>query len=177
MKALIGTKNPGKIEGAKLALLKFFENVDIEGIKVNSNVNDQPIDEDIYLGAKNRCLNLINYAKQNNINADFFMAVESGLSNKLGKPVIINVACIINKEGKESFGTSAGFPVPQKYLEDIKRDTLGTVMDKLFNSTNLNIGTGGAGILTHGVITRIDLNYQSFVMALTTFVNGKLWQD
>lgn len=29
MKVLIGTKNSGKIEGAKRALLKYFENVEI----------------------------------------------------------------------------------------------------------------------------------------------------
>ena len=52
MKILIGTKNPGKIEGAKQAFEKYFDNVEIEGIPVNSNVGDQPINEEIFLGAK-----------------------------------------------------------------------------------------------------------------------------
>ena len=34
MKVLIGTKNPGKIEGAKRALEKYFKNVEIEGVKI-----------------------------------------------------------------------------------------------------------------------------------------------
>ena len=32
MKILIGTKNPGKIEGAKQAFEKYFDKVEIEGI-------------------------------------------------------------------------------------------------------------------------------------------------
>lgn len=37
MKILMGTKNPGKIEGAKQAFEKYFDNVEIEGISVSSN--------------------------------------------------------------------------------------------------------------------------------------------
>ena len=32
MKVLIGTKNPGKIEGAKRALAKYFSDVEIVGV-------------------------------------------------------------------------------------------------------------------------------------------------
>ena len=43
MKILIGTKNPGKIEGAKQAFEQYFENIEIEGVPVSSDVGDQPI--------------------------------------------------------------------------------------------------------------------------------------
>ena len=45
MKILIGTKNPGKIHGAKEAFEKYFENVQIEGRPVSSDVNAQPINK------------------------------------------------------------------------------------------------------------------------------------
>ena len=67
MKILIGTKNPGKIEGAKQAFERYFNNVNIEGVPVSSNVGDQPINEEIFQGAKNRVKNLKEYAKKNNI--------------------------------------------------------------------------------------------------------------
>ena len=57
MKILIGTKNPGKIEGAREAFEKYFDNVEIEGISVNSEVGDQPINKEILQGAKNRVKN------------------------------------------------------------------------------------------------------------------------
>ena len=40
MKILMGTKNPGKIECAKQAFEKYFNNVEIKGIPVSSNVGD-----------------------------------------------------------------------------------------------------------------------------------------
>lgn len=58
MKVLIATKNQGKIEGAQKALLQYFDNVDIEGIPVESNVSEQPVNDEIYAGAKNRVRNL-----------------------------------------------------------------------------------------------------------------------
>ena len=177
MKILIGTKNPGKIKGAQLALQNYFENFEIEGISVPSMVSEQPVNNDVYFGAKNRVENLIKYAKENKIEADLFMAVESGITNQLGKWIITNIAVIKDKNGYESWGTSASFPVPQKYVKNIIENTLGTVMDEIYSAHDLRSSTGGIGLLTHEVITRIDLTKQSFIMALTQFINGKIWQD
>ncbi|MBE5746263.1 MAG: DUF84 family protein [Clostridiales bacterium] len=177
MKVLIGTKNPGKIEGARKALSYYFKNVEIIGVKAESNVSDQPVNRETFEGAKNRVNNLVKYAKENHIEADLFMAVESGLTEELGFWQIINVAAIKDKNGNFSFGTSAGFPVPKKHVQTIIDETLATVMDNLFNESDLRSSTGGVGLLTHDVITRIDLNTQAFVMALTKFINGYRWDE
>ena len=58
MKILIGTKNKGKIEGAKRAFEKYFKDVTIEGISVESEVADQPVNDEILQGARNRVKNL-----------------------------------------------------------------------------------------------------------------------
>lgn len=177
MKVLIGTKNPGKIKGAKDALEGYFKNIEIEGVSAPSEVSEQPINDETYLGAVNRVKNTMRYAKEHNIHADLFMAVESGLVYNFGHWFITNVSVISDKNGNFSFGTSASFPVPEKYVEDIKKKTLGTVMDTIFHENDLRSSTGGIGLLTHEKITRIDLNTQAFTMALTQFVNGKIWQD
>ena len=83
MKILMGTKNPGKIEGAKQAFEKYFDNVEIEGILVSSNVGNQPINEEILQGAKNRVKNVKEYAINNNIEADFYISSEAGITNLL----------------------------------------------------------------------------------------------
>lgn len=84
MKILIGTKNKGKIEGAKRAFEKYFKDVTIEGISVESEVADQPVNDEILQGAKNRVKNLKKYAEENMIEADFFVAMESGITDKFG---------------------------------------------------------------------------------------------
>lgn len=48
MKVLIATKNQGKIEGAKRALLKYYDNIEIEGIPVDSGVGEQPVHRFLY---------------------------------------------------------------------------------------------------------------------------------
>lgn len=177
MKVLIGTKNQGKIKGATIALEKYFSDFEIEGVAVPSKVPDQPCNEEILKGASNRVDGLIQYAKEYNIDVDLFLAVESGITNSLGKWLITNIAIIKDKNGRETWGTSAGFPVPNKYIKPIIEQDLGHIMDTLFSKENLHSGTGGVGLLTHGVITRVDLTAQAFIMALTQFINNDIWID
>ena len=146
MKILIGTKNLGKIEGAKEAFKKYFDNFDIEGIKISSDVSDEPMNNEIYEGARNRVDNLIKYAKENNIDADYYLGVESGITNSLGKWVNINIAVIKDRFGYESWGTSSGFPIPDKYIDEVIETDLGKVMDSIFNHSDLRKIKGGIGL-------------------------------
>ncbi len=176
MKILMGTKNPGKIEGARQAFEKYFDNIDIEGIAVESNVGAQPVNEEILQGAKNRIKNLKKYANTNNIKADFYIASEAGITNLLGEWIDINAVIIEDSKGFQSIGTSQGFPIPDKYIEEIKQTELGKVMDRLFSGKELGKGKGGISFLTKDEITRIDLTRNAFIMALTRFINEDIWK-
>ena len=176
MKILMGTKNPGKIEGAKQAFEKYFENVEIEGIAVKSDVADQPFDKEILIGAKNRVRNLKEYAQKNNIKADFYIASEAGITNLLGDWIDINTAVVESKEGLQSIGISQGFPIPNKYIDEIRKTELGKVMDKIFNRQELSKGKGGISLLTKDQISRIDLTEMAFIMALTKYINEDKWR-
>ena len=176
MKVLIGTKNPGKIEGATEAFKNYFDDFIIDGIPVSSDVSEEPVNNEIYEGARNRVNNLMQYALENDIDAEYFLGVESGITNLLGKWVIINIAVIKDKNGYESWGTSPAFPVPDKYVEEIISTDLGKVMDKIFEQNDLRSGKGGINFVTSGVISRIDLTRDSFIMALTQHTN-EVWND
>ena len=176
MKILMGTKNPGKIEGAKQAFEKYFENVEIEGIAVDSEVGNQPINEEIFQGAKNRVKNLKKYAKENNIKPDYYVASEAGITNLLGDWIDINAVIIENAEGYQSVGTSQGFPIPEKYVKEIQETELGKVMDKIFNKEQLGKGKGGISLLTKGEVSRIELTKSAFLMALISHINGDIWK-
>ena len=176
MKILIGTKNPGKIEGAREAFEKYFDNVEIEGISVNSEVGDQPINKEILKGAKNRVKNLKKYAKENQIKADFYISSEAGITNLLGEWIDINAVVIEDSKGLQSIGTSQGFPIPDKYIEEIKETELGKVMDKIFSGKELGKGKGGISFLTKDEVTRIDLTRNAFIMSLTKYINDDLWK-
>ena len=176
MKILIGTTNEAKIKGAERAFKHYFNDFEIMGIKVDSNVRDEPVDLDIYNGAQNRVNNLIKYAFDNNIDADYYLGIESGITNLLGKWIIINVAVITDKNGFTSWGTSEGFPVPNRYVDEIINKDLGTVMDNLFNEHDLRSKKGGINFLTNNVINRIDITESAFIMALTMHIN-EYWKE
>jgi len=175
MKVLIGTKNKSKIEGAKKAFNMYFDNVEIEGINVDSNVGRQPVNEEIFEGAVNRVNNLYKYVKENNISFDYLISVESGIINLYDNFFIISVSYIKDKNGYTSFGTSSSYPVPDKYALEIIKTDLSSVMNKIFKEHDLN--KGSISVLTHNKINRIDLTYESFVMALTQFINNDIWRN
>ena len=176
MKVIIATQNEGKIEGAKRAFSKYFKNLEIIGIPVPSDVSEQPLNEEILQGAENRIHNLKKYCSDNNITADLFLAIESGITNQLGAWFITNIAVISDNHSFVSFGTSPSFPVPEKFVNEIIQSNLNKFMCKLFNKEiNLHNKKGGIELLTHGKLNRIDLTEQAFIMALTSFINSN-WQ-
>lgn len=177
MRVLVGTKNQGKIEGAKRALERYFDNVEIVGVPVESNVNEQPVNDEIYTGARNRVKNLKKHAKENNINAELYLAIESGINNSLGRWMITNIAIIEDNNEFESYGTSPSFPVPDRFVDDIINTDLSQVMNKIFEKDEERHNKGGGiQLLTHNEISRIDLTEMAFVMALTKYINGDSWK-
>ena len=177
MKVLIATQNSGKIEGAKKALEHFFDSVDIQGIPTESNVGEQPLNDEIYTGAKNRIRNLKKYAKDNNLEADYYLAIESGIFNTLANWMITSVAIVSDNDGMESCGTGPSLPVPDRLAQEIIDTDLSDVMNKIFDKDDERHKRGGGiQLLTHNIISRIDINEAAFVMALTKYINGDKWK-
>lgn len=177
MKALIGSKNQGKIESAKQALSLYFDDIDVEGIAVNSDVSEEPVNDEICIGAKNRIENLKTYAKENNLDIDLYMAVESGINKITCGWVISNVAMIEDNNGFSSYGIGPAFPVPDRLVDDIIESDLSQVMNKIFGKDEERHNRGGGiQMLTKGEITRIDSTKMAFIMALTKFINGETWR-
>lgn len=121
MKIIIGSKNPTKIEGAKKAFEHYFNDFEIEGIAVNSDVCDMPLNDEIYSGAKNRVKNLKKYCIDNNIVADLYISIEAGMSNQICEYMITNVAVIEDNEENRSFGVSARISSSRKIYRNNKR--------------------------------------------------------
>lgn len=177
MKVLIATKNEGKIEGTKRALQNYFDDIEIIGIPVESNVSEQPVNDEIYNGAKNRVKNLKKYAKENDIVADLYLSIESGINKLLGRWMITNIAVIEDNNDFESYGTSPSFPVPDRLVQDVINTDLSQVMNNIFEKDEERHNKGGGiQLLTHNKISRIDLTEMAFIMALTKYINGDKWR-
>lgn len=178
MQIIIATENAGKIESAKRAFARYFENVYVEGIKISSDVNDQPVNEETKKGATNRLNNLKDYCKENNITADYYVSIETGIVDLYGTWFNMNIAAISDNTEKISYGISSSFPIPHKYINKIKEKSIGALFNELYGQDEKR-HTSGGGIegLSHKEITRLDLGESAFVMALTEWINKDLWSD
>lgn len=177
MKILVGSKNTSKTDGVKQAFEMYFKDVEVFGVDVQSEVPNQPVNQQTMQGAKNRVKNLKEYARNNDVCADYFVAVESGLVDIFESAVIINACYIEDKNGNSSYGFSEGFPIPDGKFKEITTKGLSCVYDEIFkierNNNNVNEPhiLGGINKLTCGKVNRTHFAKYSCVMALTKFLN------
>jgi inosine/xanthosine triphosphatase len=172
MNILVGSKNPVKIESVQSAFSKYFNDCTVLGINVPSFVPEQPVNEQTFEGAKNRCLELINYSNKNNINADFYVGIEGGISKLHNIWFSYGCVCVADNNNLYGYGTSPLFQLPNFVIERLlKGEELGTVMDELFNHKNSKQSLGAIGFLTKGVMNRTELYTYGVITALIPFVN------
>lgn len=176
MKVLVGTTNPGKIEGVKQALMSYYEDVEIAGCEVSSLVNDQPINKETIIGARNRANNSYQYALDKNIEADYYIGIEEGIMEIYGNWYDVNVAVVKDNNDNESIGFGPVLPIPNKYIDEIRSKSFGKLMNRLLDKEDLNIGLGGIYNLTNSTISRIDTTKEAVIMALTQFYS-KYWSN
>ena len=170
MKAIVATNNKVKVEGARRALSHYYNNIEVEGVNVPSDVSEQPINEEIYRGAKNRIRNLKKYCSENNVDTDLYFAIESGISNQLGEWQVVSIAIIENNLGISSVSASSSVPIPEKYINVIIEKGVRDVMKNIFGD---DVKQGCIELLTEGVYNRIDLIEEAFVMGLIKIIQKK----
>ena len=176
MLILVGSKNPVKIESVKEAFEKYFTNIDVQGIEVSSGVSDQPVNEDTFNGAKNRADALFVVNKASKLGAQYFVGIEGGIINIYGKWFSLGCICIMDDNGKASFGTSSHFSLPMKIIDKLLTGVeLGQVIDDLTGQHNSKQKSGAIGHLTKDIIKRKDLYKQGIITALIPFLNPELF--
>jgi len=173
MLVLVGSTNPVKIKATKEAFEKFFENVEVKGIEVDSGVPPQPFDEETFQGALNRALNL-----KRKFEADFYVGIEGGVSKIFGRWFSFGAVCIVDRDGIYGFGTSPLFELPQWVVEELKGGKeLGEVMDELEGRKGIKRREGAIGVFTKGVMKRKDLYVPGIITALIPHLNRELFRE
>ncbi|MEX0672946.1 MAG: inosine/xanthosine triphosphatase [Candidatus Paceibacterota bacterium] len=177
MHIVVASKNPVKIDAAKRGFERVFSDVEVvvEGVKVGSEVSDQPVtDKESREGAISRVRN----ARQAEQNADYWVGIESGVE-KLGKQYgDFTWVAIGNRESKIGTARSACFILPMQANEYLERgEELSVVGDVLFKGTASGSEHGMIGKLTGGVIDRTDYTVEAVVLALIPFINAELYTE
>lgn len=158
----VATGNPQKIIAIKKAFQRYFENVKILSFEVESGVPSQPLNEEVYEGAKNRIKEL---KKVDNAEYDYLVACEGGMIFQYGNWFNLQVVQVERKDGKIGIGLSQAFQVPTKYVEEVRMTSISKVFKRLFGDA------GGVSILTLGEKNRKDLIEDGTIMALARVLN------
>jgi len=172
LKVAVGSKNPTKVEGVKLAFEQYFKDVEVIPKDVDSGVPAQPFNDDVIRGAINRAINAFG-------DCDFSVGVEAGLfsvKNTITGYMDFQVAVIY--DGKNfTIGFGPGFEFPHLVVrEALKGKEVGDVMEELTGIERIGERFGAIHYLTKGVISRSELTRLAVTMALIPRINSDLYE-
>lgn len=169
-KIAIASSNLTKVRGIESAFKDVIKasNIDIVMRDVNSEVSNQPLDEEVQNGAQNRLKNLKAQLSEDK-GIDYFISCEGGIIYLYGS--YFNTQCVIveDRNGNRGIGWSQAYPIPERYIAEITKTSLATVLDKIFE------GKGGIRVLSNGAETRENLVREATIMSLTAIINGGNW--
>ena len=171
MKIIVGSRNPVKLAAVTDAFSRFFKGIETIGIDVNSGVSNQPFGDETFKGATNRAMRA-----RDSTNGDFFVGIEGGVVNLVGRWFSFGVVCIIDKDGKRGYGLTPFFELSNQIVKKIKEGKeLGDVVDELTGEKGMRWKKGAVGYLTKGAIDRNLYYVQGVTMALIPFINKEMY--
>ncbi len=172
MKVLVGSENPVKIEAVKEAFSRFFKRVEVIGIKVGSKVSAQPINEEVFEGARNRAMELKKINEEKALGAEFFVGIEGGIIKLISRWFVFGGMCIVDNKRKIGYGTSPFFELPETITQHLLNGIeLGDIMDKITGEHNTKQKQGAIGFFTRGMIDRKTFYVDGLIVALIPFIN------
>lgn len=175
MTIAVGSTNPVKIEAVTRVVLKLFPHAKITGIEVSSGVSNQPKSErEAQKGALTRAKNAL---KQTH--ADFGIGIEGAIRNVPGIGYFITPwGAIVNKKGDTGFGHGASCMLPKKFEKELLAGVeLATVMDRESGLRNIKHKMGAFGILTKGLVNRVDAYEQMVAFAFAPFISPQYYKE
>jgi len=176
MKILVGSQNPVKIEATEEAFSTYFGRVGVVGVKVDSGVPKQPIDDETFQGARNRAFGLKRINDEKELNAKFFVGIEGGVTKLFSRWFAFGEMCIVDDRERVSYGTTPFFELPEKIVEKLLSGAeLGEVMDRLTGMQNTKRKQGAVGHFTKGVMNRKQFYVNGLLMALIPFINKDVY--
>ena len=176
MKILVGSKNPVKIDSVKEAFANYFEEIEVIGVDVDSEVSAQPIDDETFTGAQNRALKLRKLNNSQNLGAEYFVGIEGGITKQFDKWFAFGCMCVVDKEGRIGFGTSPHFELPQNVVEKLLQGIeLGDVIDEIMNQQNTKQNHGAIGFFTSGIMSRKELYIEGLKVAVIPFLHKEMF--
>jgi inosine/xanthosine triphosphatase len=173
----IGSTNPAKMKGTRLAFSRKFGTVALKAVDTTSLVRSQPLTlAETVEGAQERAMFALEFSRP-----DFAVGVEAGLM-ELGKAwpghhLNLQVAAVVDSAGRLSFGCSSGFPIPGRFVEKLRRDggELDAYTHELAGAGKVREEEGIVYRLSGRRLSRLEMTEQCVSMALIPWLNAELY--
>lgn len=174
MKIAVGSENQSKISAVKTVFEYFYDSVEVSGVKIMSQVSDQPLSiDETYQGAYNRAQGALKSVEH----ADFGVGIEGGVTQYSFGFFKSALVVIVDKHGKTGVGRTGGLVLPKSVSSEIlKGKNLSDVTDSLFGTTQVGKGQGFFGVITSNFLSRSSATEHGIAFALSRFIHPTLWE-
>ena len=169
----VGSKNPAKVNGVKVAFSKYYPDVQLRPVDSSSVSKPQPrgLDE-MTAGATARAKFALSKG-----GGDFGVGVEAGIFT-IGEVYFDNqVAAIADPAGRVTLGHSAGYMLPKGAMDRLFRDgrELERWAEEVSGIDEVGDKGGLINFLTKGKMTRADLTEQCVITALAPRLHAGIY--
>jgi inosine/xanthosine triphosphatase len=168
----VGSKNRNKVAAAKKVFSRFFKELKVRTVKVETSVPEQPFDNDTVKGARERA------AKALEKGGDFGVGIEAGLFwNPVARKYFdVQYCAVMDKMGNMTIGHGSGFCYPDEVVAEIERGaTVSEAMEVATGIKDIGEKMGAVGYLTKGKLNRAELTEQAVLMALIPRIRRELY--
>ena len=169
----VGTKNPAKVEGIRLAFAQHFQPIELRPVDSSEVARLQPVGLDQMVeGAVARAKHALSKA-----GGDFGVGVEAGIF-LIGESYFDHQqAAVVDPRGAVSLGHSAGFPLPREAMDRMIKEgkELEQFAEALSGVSEIGDKGGLIHYLTKGKMTRTDLTFQCVTSALVPWLHRDLY--
>jgi inosine/xanthosine triphosphatase len=171
----VGSENPVKINCVAEAVQAFWSEARTVGVKTDSGVSAQPeSDHDMFLGAFNRARQALEKTPE----AQFGVGLEGGTLDAEDGMWAYAWIVIVDRNSRLGKGQSGRFLLPEPIAQLVREGIeLGEADDRFFGRSNSKQQDGAIGILSDGVVTRLDLYKPAVVFALLPFIHPEFYES
>ena len=157
------------MEAVRKVFSRFVKELEIEGSVTRTSVPEEPWEEDVKRGAKERAWQVMQ-------NADIGVGIEAGLFRREDGIYDVQYCAILDKMGRYTFGTGPGFRYPSMIeAELLKGSTVGDVFAEKIVGESIGRKGGAIGYLTNGVMNRQELTESAVLAAMVPRINKELY--
>lgn len=161
IKVILVTKNPSKIEGAKVSLTQLFNNYELHPVEPADDFHPQPMNHETFVGALKR----VNGVKGE---YDYAIGVEAGIVSFSGTYFDVHIAAVKDSLGVVNYGMSSGLPMNASMMDGMKSGKeLEEVTNELIGVNDSGDYKGAIYYFSRGLKERKHLVEESILSAFT----------